>query len=230
VEQADRRGVRLAVNQNGRWAPHFAYLRAAIAKGLVGAPFAAHLDVHWDHNWVSGTPFDDEPHLVLYDFGIHWFDILSCFMGDRVATRVFASEATSPSQRARPPLLASAVVEYEGAQATLTFDADARFGKADRTRVTGPKGTIASEGPSLEKQTVTLHTAKGMARPRLTGSWFKDGFHGTMAELLCAIEQNREPSNSARDNLRSLALCFAACASAGRGRPVVPGSVRRIPK
>src|SRR3954462_6052569 len=28
---AERKGVRLAVNQNGRWAPHFSYLRNAIA-------------------------------------------------------------------------------------------------------------------------------------------------------------------------------------------------------
>jgi hypothetical protein len=49
-----------------------------------------------------------------------------------------------------------------------------------------------------------------------------------MAELLLAIEQKREPSNSGRDNLNSLALCFAACASAETGKPVVPGTVRKL--
>jgi hypothetical protein len=38
-----------------------------------------------------------------------------------------------------------------------------------------------------------------------------------MAELLRAIEDEREPSNSARQNLRSLALCFAALESADSG-------------
>src|SRR4029079_17535866 len=61
-----------------------------------------------------------------------------------------------------------------------------------------------------------------------TGSWFPDGFHGTMGELLSAIEEKREPTNSARNNLDSLALCFAAVASADRGEPVVPGSVRTL--
>ena len=41
--------------------------------------------------------------------------------------------------------------------------------------------------------------------------------------------ENREPSNSARDNLKSLELCFAAVASSERHRPVVPGTVKKMP-
>ena len=129
----------------------------------------------------------------------------------------------------RPPLLAQAVVEYEGGQASVVFDADVRFGKADRTYVAGTKGVIESLGPSLTDQSVTLHTSKGVARPKLEGDWFSNGFVGTMGELLAAVEAGREPVNGARENLRSLALCFAACASAASGRAVVPGRVRRLP-
>jgi hypothetical protein len=64
----------------------------------------------------------------------------------------------------------------------------------------------------------------------LEGAWFTDGFHGTMGELLCAVEEQREPLNSARENLKSLALCFAAIASASEGKPKIPGKVRRLPK
>jgi hypothetical protein len=73
-----------------------------------------------------------------------------------------------------------------------------------------------------------MTTSEGLARPRLKGSWFPDGFHGTMAELLSAIAENREPSNSARNNLASLSLCYAAVASAERGEAVKPGSIRRL--
>lgn len=229
VDLAERKGLKLAVNQNGRWAPHFSYIRQAIDRGVIGQPIAAHLSVHWDHNWVKGSPFERVHHLILYDFGVHWFDILCAFMGEQMPKRVFASNAVSPSQKVAPPLLAQAMVEYDGAQATLVFDADVRQGKADETYVAGTKGTIRSVGPSLEKQKLTLSTPRGRASPKLKGSWFREGFHGTMAELLLAIEQRREPSNNARDNLKSLALCFAACASADRGEPVIPGTVRRLP-
>ncbi|HYE18112.1 MAG TPA: Gfo/Idh/MocA family oxidoreductase [Tepidisphaeraceae bacterium] len=230
VELADSHGVRLAVNQNGRWAPHFAWMRAAIAKNLIGQPIAAHLGVHWDHNWVKGTPFETVRHIVLYDFAIHWFDIVTSFMGDRAPKRVFASNAVSPTQTITPPMLGQALIEYDDAQATLVFDADVRHGAEDRSYVAGTKGTLISEGPGLTKQSLRLITSRGVATPDLTGDWFTHGFHGTMAELLLSIEQKRQPSNNARDNLRSLALCFAACASADAGKPMTPGKVRKLPK
>ena len=55
------------------------------------------------------------------------------------------------------------------------------------------------------------------------------GFRGTMGELLCSIEEDREPMNGARENLRSLALCFAAIAAANEGCAKTPGEVRRLP-
>jgi predicted dehydrogenase len=227
VELARKKNVKLAVNQNGRWAPHFSFIRHAIAAGLIGDVFAAHLAVHWNHNWIKGTHFENVKHIVLYDFAIHWFDILTTFI-DRPAKRVFASYTRSPSQEARPALLGQALVEYENAQATLTFDADVKFGQLDTTFVGGSKGTTTSSGPSLTEQSVTLYTDRGHASPKLKGNWFPDGFHGTMAELLCAIEENREPSNSAENNLQSLALCFAAVASAQTGQPQIPGHIRKL--
>ena len=35
---AAKQGVRLAVNQNARWAPHFSYIHAAVDAGLLGTP------------------------------------------------------------------------------------------------------------------------------------------------------------------------------------------------
>ena len=49
--------------------------------------------------------------------------------------------------------------------------------------------------------TLTTRAGNG-ASPALKGDWFPDGFHGTMGELLCAIEEDREPINSARENLQ----------------------------
>jgi hypothetical protein len=75
---------------------------------------------------------------------------------------------------------------------------------------------------------VTIFNRRGFAKPRLEGKWFNDGFRGTMAELLCAIEDDREPSNSARENLKSLAICFAAVKSADTGHEQAPGKVRKM--
>lgn len=225
---ADANDVLLAVNQNGRWAPHFAYIREAINADMIGEVTGANLSVHWDHNWTADTSFNNLRHLILYDFAIHWFDIVTCFMGSKEPTRVYASAARSAHQRTAPPLLAKVTIEYDDGLASLAFNADTRYGAHDQTIVVGRHGTAMSSGPDLNTQSVTITTDAGRATPKLEGDWFTNGFLGTMSELFCAIEEQRQPYNSARHNLRSAALCFAAIESADTGVPVVPGSVRRI--
>ena len=220
VRLADDLRLKLAVNQNGRWAPHFAWIREAIAAGLIGEVSSVDFAVHWDHHWICGTPFDDMPDLVLADFAIHWFDLACCFLRGRAPQKVYAAAARSLSQRGHPPFLAHACVEFADAQATFVFNADTTHGHEDRTTAIGSRGTIRSTGPGLLDQRVTLHTAAGTASPDLEGNWFREGFIGTMAELLCAIEENREPGNSARENLTGLAVSLAAVESAARGEMV----------
>jgi predicted dehydrogenase len=217
VALSEREGRKLAVNQNGRWAPHFSWMREAIRAGLVGEIATADFFVQWDHHWIVGTNFEEMEHLVLNDFGIHWFDIALAFFAGRPAQKVFASATRSSSQRARPPFLAHACVEFDAGQATFVFNADCPFGQEDRSAVVGSRGTLRSAGPSLTDQRVTLHTAEGVMMPVLEGSWFPDGFQGAMAELMCAVEEDREPENSARNNLATLELCFAAARSAESG-------------
>jgi predicted dehydrogenase len=224
---ADRQRVKLAVNQNGRWAPHFAYMREAVQAGLIGDVLSVHVGVHWNHTWIAGTPFEQIDDLVLYDFGIHWFDFVASLIGSK-ARMVRASRAFASGQQVKPPMLAQALVEFEGGQASLVFDAHIKHGSWDHSFVGGTLGTLISTGPDLGKQAVTLHTAKGVAQPVLEGTWFNDGFRGTMGELLASVEEGREPRNGARENLHSLALCFAAIASSKDGRPRKPGSVRRV--
>lgn len=225
---ADAKGLRLAVNQNGRWAPHFSYIRHAVAAGLIGDVTAAHFAVHFDHSWTYETPFDDIPHMILYDFGIHWFDMLSCIFPNEPPKSVFATTARAVQQKNRAPLLAQVLVEYKHAQASLIFDAATPAGAQDTTYIAGTSGTITSRGPDLSHQSVKLLRDSGLAEPTLEGEWFKNGFLGTMSELLCAIEDGREPSHGARNNLNGLAMCFAAMAAADSNAPRIPGEIRRI--
>jgi len=229
VALAAEQGRRLAVNQNGRWAPHYSYLAAAVRAGVIGEVASVDITMHWDHLWTTGTPFEEIHHLVLFDFGIHRFDIVTRFLSGRQPTRVTAAVARTTFQQMKPPMLAQVAIDYPGAQVRLTFNGHVQFGQEDRTVICGARGTLRSAGPSLSEQTVEVHLAAGRATPRLEGTWFSNGFQGAMGELLCAIEENREPANSARDNLGSLALCFAALASADSGQPVIPAEIRRNP-
>ncbi|HEX8523437.1 MAG TPA: Gfo/Idh/MocA family oxidoreductase [Tepidisphaeraceae bacterium] len=229
VDLADKVNRKLAVNQNGRWAPHFSYLRHLVAQGHLGEMMAAHLTASWDHNWTAGTPFDNIRHLLLYDFAIHWFDIVTQFIPNQKPQQVFAAIRHAPQQRSKPALLGQVMIEFSHALATLALDGSTPIGPWDTTYLAGTAGSARSEGPDLNAQTITLTAKDGIATPKLEGSWFREGFQGTMAELLSSIEENRTPNNNARDNLTSLALCFAAIASAETGEPQTPGAIRKPP-
>lgn len=230
ADLADQNGVRLAVNQNGRWAPHFAYARAVVEAGLLGNLSCVDFNLAFDHSWTIGTPFENIHHLILYDFGVHWFDLASCFLGARRVKSVYASVTRASYQKARPPFIATALIQSDDMQVRISFNATVTFGQVDRTVIAGSLGTLESIGPSLSDQKVKISTAAGIAEPALTGTWFTNGFQGTMCELLCAIAEKREPRHSARNNLRTLELCFAAIASADSAKPVQPGTVRSLPK
>src|SRR5262245_28716395 len=110
IDMAEARGVRLAVNQNGRWAPHFSFIREALKAGLIGRLMSAHFSAHWDHSWIIGTKFEEIESLVLYDFGVHWFDMAAHFFEGRKALQVSAFATRASGQRAKPPIDRKSVV------------------------------------------------------------------------------------------------------------------------
>lgn len=220
-------GVRLAVNQNGRWAPHLAWMREAVRAGLIGDLISVHASIHWNHGWIAGTPFEKIEDLILYDFGIHWFDFVASITGHR-AQSVVAMASHAIGQKAAAPLMAQVLIRLEHGQASLVFDGAAPHGPRDTTYIAGTKGSLVSDGPDLGRQRVTLTTAEGRATPKLEGTWFNDGFRGAMGALLVAIEDGTEPANGAAENLHSLALAFAAIRSRRTGREVAIGEATRL--
>lgn len=225
---ADENGRRLAINQNGRWAPWASWTREAINSGLIGDVVSVDTIIAWDHSWIRGMPFERIRHLILYDFAIHWFDLLHCYAGRQNADSVFAQVLRAPHQTVAPPLMAQVLVEFENSQANLCFRGSNGWGTVNQTYVTGTAGAILCHGTGLEDPKITVYTALGTASPKLVGSWFPGGFDGAMSELIVAIEEGRVPSNSAHDNLKSLELCFAAIKSAEVGQPIKIGEVQAL--
>jgi predicted dehydrogenase len=228
VTLARQNRVKLAINQNGRWSPHMAWMRAAARAGLIGDVIGVHAAVHWNHGWIAGTPFEQIEDLILCDFAIHWFDFVQSIIGAGRAKSVVAMGGHALGQTAAAPLMAQALIRLEGGQVSLVFDGATPFGPRDSTFIVGTKGSLASEGPDLGRQSVILTTAEGQARPDLHGTWFNDGFRGAMGALLVAIEEDTEPANGAAENLHSLALAFAAIQSRRSGKEVTVGTATRL--
>jgi predicted dehydrogenase len=63
-----------------------------------------------------------------------------------------------------------------------------------------------------------LRGQENWVQPYFARQWFPDAFGATMGELLLALEQDREPLTSGRDNLTTLRAVFAAYQSVAEHR------------
>ncbi len=223
LAEADRRGLRVAANQNGRWAPPWRLATMLVADGAVGDVVGVtHL-----HDKplppIVGTAFDDMDHMLVSDYLMHWIDITRCWFDGKRADAVYARDSRVPDQppEAKNPWSADVQVRCtDGANALLRVVGDARTGKPSCPFwIHGTEGTLrgsvlfGSDRLELERgDTTTAYT--------LRGQWFVDGFAGAMGELMCAIAEDREPENSAAHNAASLRLMRAAVDSAETGHDV----------
>jgi predicted dehydrogenase len=222
LDEADRRGIRIAVNQNGRWAPPWRVTTLLVEQGAIGDVVAiTHL-----HDKplppLASTPFDKVPHMLVTDYFVHWLDITRCWLEGQRVHRVQADDHRVPGQPAQAanPWAASVRVEtVEGADALVRVVGDVRTATAGCPFwVHGTTGTI--RGSLLGRDFVELDADGKTRQLPLTGAWFVDGFAGAMGELMCAVVEDREPFNSARHNLATVHLVLAARASAQAGGAV----------
>jgi predicted dehydrogenase len=223
VKLADQLGLKAAVNQNGRWAPPWRIATLLAEQGVIGDVLAVTHLYDMKFGWIPGTHFDTMRHYAIYDYSIHWIDITRCWMASRRPLTVRARDyrtANQPSEALTPWGMWIEVAYDEGASAMIRGIGCAE--NAERSHpfwIHGTDGTI--RGSVLGKDFVELEKNGTFCRYQLEGQWFPDGFAGTMGELLWAIAEDREPSNSARHNLLSLEMTLAAVQSAHRdGEPV----------
>ena len=223
IDAAEAGSVRLAVNQNGRWAPPWRVATLLVQQGAVGEVCAVtHLYEH-DFDWTVGTPYDRMEHFVLYDFSVHWIDITRCWLADKTVSSVRALEFRTPAQQPgqeAPWGVLVAIECQDGSSGLVRGVGTSTARPGDPFWIHGTEGTIRG---SIRKGTDFLELERDGASSRipLEGEWLPDGFAGAMGELCTAIAEDREPYNSARHNLLSLQLTLAACLSAEeQGRPV----------
>lgn len=225
VDEADRRGLKLAVNQNGRWAPPWRIATLLVQQGQVGDVHSVTHLLDRSFTFVLDVPhFDEIEHLLLYDHCVHWIDISRCWLDGKEPDTVRALEYRSPGQ---PP----ATKQPWGAWLDVNYRDGSSFslrsvGGSATSRpgclfwIHGGEGTIRGS-ILLDSDFVELERDGHSTRFPLEGAWYDEGFAGAMGELVTAIAEDREPYNSGRHNLLSLELTLAACRSAeDEGRPV----------
>jgi predicted dehydrogenase len=227
VELCQDADVELAVNQNMRYDQSVRALKDLLRRGLFGAPVLATIDMraipHW-MPWARGLPS-----LSTFVMSIHHLDTFRYWLG--TPDRVLAS--TRPDPRTAFPHsdgLNLYILEYDSGARACSWDdvwaGPCREGAAGdvaiRWRVEGTdglaRGTIGWPAyPARVPSTIDYSTKSQpntWVSPRWSEVWFPDAFVGTMAQLLCALEDGTEAEISGRDNLETIALCEAVFAAA----------------
>lgn len=216
VSEAERRGLRIAVNQNGRWAPAWRIATLLVEQGAIGEVCAVtHLYEH-DFDWTLGSWPDELEHFVINDFSAHWIDISRCWLDGKTPVSVRALEYRNPAQ----PAEAKAPwgrVDPDRVRGWLDRrDSQHRLGvRPPRQSVLDPRpgghdSRQRSQGDRLRRagarrRRLALPSRRRVDARRLRGH---DG-----GALQCD-RRGPEPFNSGRHNLLSVELTLAACRSA----------------
>jgi predicted dehydrogenase len=230
VDLCRDRGIVLAVNQNMRYDQSVRALKDLLDRGWLGEPVLGTIEMRAIPHWM---PWSERlPSLATFVMSIHHLDTFRYWFG--TPDRVLAS--TRPDPRTRFPHrdgINLYILEYDNGLRASGWDdvwaGPAREGAAPdmaiRWRVEGTdgmaRGTIGWPGyPARVPSTLDFTTRPSgtWATPRWSEVWFPDAFVGTMAQLLCALEDGTEPEISGRDNLETIALCEAVYAAAQEHR------------
>jgi len=224
-------GIVLAVNQNMRYDQSVRALKDILRKGYLGEPVLGTIEMRAIPHWMPWS--EGLPSLSTFIMSIHHLDTFRYWFG--TPDRVLAS--TRPDPRTRFPHTDGInlyILEYDNGCRASSWDdvwtGPAREGSesdiAIRWRVEGTdglaRGTIGWPSyPAKTPSTLDFTTKKQPGywlSPRWKEVWFPDAFVGTMAQLLCALEDGSEPEISGRDNLETIALCAAVQAAAREHR------------
>jgi predicted dehydrogenase len=231
VDLCAQAGIVLAVNQNMRYDQSVRALKDLLRRGWLGEPVLSTIEMraipHW-MPWSQGLPS-----LTTFIMSVHHLDTFRYWFG--TPDRVLAS--TRPDPRTPFPHrdgINLYILEYDSGCRAASWDdvwtGPAREGSESdiyiRWRVEGTdglaRGTIGWPSyPARTPSTLDFTTKRQPGywlQPRWPEVWFPDAFIGTMAQVLCAIEEGTEPEISGRDNLETVALCEAVYAAAMGGR------------
>ena len=231
VERCAKAGIALAVNQNMRYDQSIRAMKDILQRGWIGTPILGTIEMRAIPHWM---PWSEKLHsLSTFVMSIHHLDTFRYWFG--TPDRVLAS--TRPDPRTKFPHsdgINLYILEYDsGIRATSWDDVwtgPAREGAESdiyiKWRVEGTdgmaRGTIGWPSyPAKTPSTVDFTTKQQPGywlSPRWKEVWFPDAFVGTMAQLLCAVEEQIEPEIGGRDNLETIALCEAVYAAASEHR------------
>jgi len=215
-------GKPIAVNSNMRYDQSIRALKYFLDQNLMGDPVLATFEQRAVSHWQNFL--EQYQKLTIFSFSIHQLDILRYLFGNPKA--ITAVCRTDPRTKFKhTDGIVQLTYQYEnGMRATIFDDVWAWPGEPckkdtySRWRVEGLDGMALGEIGWPQYPEICPSTFKATCKkypnlwlePKWDTAWFPDAFIGTMANLLCTIEEHSQPEVTAEDHSISIA-CAEAC-------------------
>jgi predicted dehydrogenase len=232
VKKCEDTGIKLGVNSNMRYDQSIRALKTLLNEKLLGDIVLATIDMRAIPHWQEFLKKYD--HIEILNMGIHHIDAFRYLFGN--PEKITAVTRHDPRTNFNHiDGISQYTFQYKNElMATSLDDVWAWQGEGTekdiyiKWRVEGidglAQGTIGwpsfpERTPSTIKFTCKKYPNQWIA-PKWDRVWFPDAFQGTMAQLLCAVEKDRQPEISGRDNLYTMATIDACYLSIKEERTV----------
>ncbi|TIL87471.1 MAG: Gfo/Idh/MocA family oxidoreductase [Mesorhizobium sp.] len=229
IVEAARRARRVhAVVQNRRYVANVRRIRRFLDSGAIGAPTSIHAEFFVAPHF--GGFREEMRHVLLLDMAIHTFDAARYMVGGAPAS-VYCQEWEPVNSWYRQGSSATAIFELGGGKLFTyagSWCADGfRTSWESTWRIVAEHGSLVWDGEDGLMAEVARPIREGLfdrteplAVPPLDPRDRIGGHLGIIQDFVRAVETGSEPETRGADNIKSLAMVFAAIESAETGRRV----------
>lgn len=224
-------GVTLMVHENFRWQSAIRAAKDAIDRGAIGAPFWGRVSFRSAHDVYAAQPYlATDERFIIQDLGIHILDVARFLFGD-VETLSATTKRVNPMIRAED--VATMMLRHESGVTSIVDCSYAtrlpeELFPQTLLEVDGSEGSLRLKaGYRLEVTNANGAAVSDISPPLLP--WAERPWHNIQESVLDiqrhfvdSLAEGRPPETSAEDNLKTLALVYAAYHSAERGGAAEP--------
>jgi len=223
VRTAEETGKMYMVSQSRRWSGLHDVVQRVATGGKIGAVTTLNCDFYLGAHF--GGFRDEMPSPLILDMAIHHFDLARYFTGLDPAT-VYAHEFNPRGSWYRGDVAASCIFEMEGG-AVFTYRGSwcaegCHTSWNGDWRIIGEHGTLIYAGDQMPHGQVVAGD-EGFSRPlkdlKVPAPRLKyQGMHGSLREMLAFLRTGERPQTECHDNIKSLAMVFAAIESSKKAK------------
>ena len=225
VRASEATGRLYMVSQSRRWEAKHAAVARTVTSGRLGALTTMNCDFFLGAHF--GGFRDEMISPLILDMSIHHFD-MARMIGGVDPVRVWCEEFNPRGSWYKGDVAANAVFEMTGGvrfayRGSWCAEGCHTSWNGD-WRIVGERGTLLYDhdnepyGQIVAGRTGFSRPLKPLAISKVAVR--KTGMHGALTEMLAFLATGRRPQCECHDNIKSLAMVFAAMASSRRGKPV----------